>query len=181
MPYPTLNSHPSPRQPDREYPNPYDASSNARQPPTYRESLAPMNEQSSDVPVTPIVERRTEIVFPSDANHYGTLFGGKALAMMDVVASIAALRAARKPVVTASIDRTDFRAPIHVGELAETIARVVRIGRTSVTIEVELWGEHPTSGERRLSTVGRIVMVAIGPDGRPEPIYPPGEPGANGG
>ena len=40
-----------------------------------------------------IVERRTEIVFPTDVNHYGTLFGGKAVAMMDVVASIAAMRA----------------------------------------------------------------------------------------
>ncbi|HEY8296897.1 MAG TPA: acyl-CoA thioesterase [Candidatus Baltobacteraceae bacterium] len=121
-------------------------------------------------PSQPIVERRTEIVFPSDTNHYGTLFGGKALAMMDIVASIAALRAGRKPVVTASIDRTDFRAPVRVGEFAETIGTVVRVGRTSITIEVELWAENPISGERRLSTVGRFVMVAVGPDGKPIPI-----------
>ncbi|MDQ2871889.1 MAG: acyl-CoA thioesterase [Candidatus Eremiobacteraeota bacterium] len=121
-------------------------------------------------PANPIVERRTEIVFPTDANHYGTLFGGKALAMMDIVASIAALRAGRKPVVTASIDRTDFRAPVHVGEFAETIGKVVRIGRTSITVEVELWAENPVSGERTLSTVGRFVMVAVGPDGKPTPI-----------
>ncbi|MGZ3526619.1 MAG: acyl-CoA thioesterase [Vulcanimicrobiaceae bacterium] len=117
-----------------------------------------------------IVERRTEIVFPTDTNHYGTLFGGKALAMMDIVASIAALRAGRKPVVTASIDRTDFRAPVRVGEFAETIGKVVRVGRTSITVEVELWAENPVSGERRLSTVGRFVMVAVGPDGKPTPI-----------
>ncbi|MGZ3505252.1 MAG: acyl-CoA thioesterase [Vulcanimicrobiaceae bacterium] len=117
-----------------------------------------------------IVERRTDIVFPTDTNHYGTLFGGKALAMMDIVASIAALRAGRKPVVTASIDRTDFRAPVRVGEFAETIGKVVRVGRTSITVEVELWAENPVSGERRLSTVGRFVMVAVGPDGKPTPI-----------
>ncbi|MDQ2662938.1 MAG: acyl-CoA thioesterase [Candidatus Eremiobacteraeota bacterium] len=117
-----------------------------------------------------IVEKRTEIVFPSDANHYGTLFGGKALAMMDIVASIAALRAARKPVVTASIDRTDFKAPIRVGEFAETIGTVVRVGRTSITVEVELWAENPLTGVRILSTVGRFVMVAVGPDGKPAPI-----------
>jgi acyl-CoA hydrolase len=122
-----------------------------------------------------IVEKRTEIVFPSDANHYGTLFGGKALAMMDVVASIAAIRAARKPVVTASIDRTDFKAPVRVGEFAETIGTVVRVGRTSITVEVELWAENPISGERILSTVGRFVMVAVGPDGKPAPIHE--EPG----
>ncbi|HEY8313389.1 MAG TPA: acyl-CoA thioesterase [Candidatus Baltobacteraceae bacterium] len=127
-----------------------------------------MSEQPS--PSQRIVERRTEIIFPTDANHYGTLFGGKALAMMDIVASIAALRAGRKPVVTASIDRTDFRAPVHVGEFAETIGTVVRVGRTSITVEVELWAENPVTGDRRLSTVGRFVMVAVGPDGKPTPI-----------
>src|SRR5579884_2867419 len=110
-----------------------------------------------------IVERRTEIVFPTDVNHYGTLFGGKAVAMMDVVASIAAMRAAHKPVVTASIDRGDF---------VETTARVVAVGRTSITVEVELWGEIPSTGERRLSTVGKFVLVAIDREGRPTPVKP---------
>lgn len=118
-----------------------------------------------------IVERRTEIVFPSDANNYGTLFGGKALAMMDVVAAIAAMRTCRKHVVTASIDRTDFKAPIRIGDFVETIARVVRVGRTSMTIEVELWGESPMTGERHLSTTSTIVMVAVGPDGKPVPVH----------
>jgi uncharacterized protein (TIGR00369 family) len=119
-----------------------------------------------------IVERRTEIVFPTDVNHYGTLFGGKAVAMMDVVASIAAMRATKKPVVTASIDRVDFKAPIREGDFVETVARVVAMGRTSVTVEVELWGEIPATGERRLSTVGKFVLVAIDRDGRPTPIGP---------
>lgn len=117
-----------------------------------------------------IVERRTEIVFPSDANNYGTLFGGKALAMMDVVAGIAAMRTCRQHVVTASIARTDFKAPIRIGNFVETIATVVRVGRTSMTIEVELWGENPMTGERHLSTTSTIVMVAVGPDGKPTPI-----------
>ena len=118
------------------------------------------------------VERRTEIVFPTDVNNYGTLFGGKAVAMMDVVASIAAMRAARKPVVTASIDRVDFKSPIREGDFVETLARVVAIGRTSVTVEVELWGEIPITGERKLSTVGKFVMVAVDRDGRPTPVNP---------
>ncbi|MGR4064425.1 MAG: acyl-CoA thioesterase [Vulcanimicrobiaceae bacterium] len=117
-----------------------------------------------------VVERRTEIVFPSDTNAYGTLFGGKALEMMDVVAGIAAMRACRKQVVTASIGRIDFKHPIRSGDFAETIARVKRIGRSSIAVDVELWAEDPLSGERRLSTVGRFVMVAVGPDGRPSPV-----------
>lgn len=121
-------------------------------------------------PSEQIVEKRTEIVFPTDVNHYGTLFGGKAVAMMDVVASIAAMRAAHKPVVTASIDRVDFKAPIREGDFVETIARVVGIGRTSVTVEVELWGEIPITGERKLSTVGKFVLVAVDREGRPTPV-----------
>ena len=117
-----------------------------------------------------IVERRTEIVFPTDVNHYGTLFGGKAVAMMDVVASIAAMRASHKPVVTASIDRVDFKSPIREGDFVENVARVVAVGRTSITVEVELWGEIPATGERRLSTVGKFVLVAIDREGRPAPI-----------
>jgi uncharacterized protein (TIGR00369 family) len=118
----------------------------------------------------PIVEKRTEIVFPTDVNHYGTLFGGKAVAMMDVVASIAAMRAAHKPVVTASIDRIDFKEPIRQGDLVETIARVVKIGRTSITLEVELWRVLADSGRRRLSTVGKFVMVAVDRHGKPTPV-----------
>jgi acyl-CoA hydrolase len=127
---------------------------------------------STQGPTEGIVESRREIVFPNDANHLGTLFGGKALAMMDITASIAALRTCRKPVVTASIDRTDFKQPVYVGEFAEVIARVVKIGRTSVQIEVELWAENPLTGDRRLSTVGKFTMVALGPDGKPTPIRP---------
>lgn len=121
-------------------------------------------------PIESVVETRREIVFPNDANHLGTLFGGKALSMMDITASIAALRTCRKPVVTASIDRTDFKQPVYVGEFAEVTARVVKIGRTSLQVEVELWAENPLTGERRLSTVGKFTMVALGPDGKPTPI-----------
>lgn len=124
----------------------------------------------ADHPSEFVVERRTEIVFPNDANHLGTLFGGKALSMMDVVASIAALRTAKKPVVTASIDRTDFKQPVYVGEFAETVGRVVHIGRTSIAVEVELWAENPLTGDRRLSAVAKFVMVALGPDGKPTPV-----------
>jgi acyl-CoA hydrolase len=117
-----------------------------------------------------LIERRTEIVFPHETNAYGTLFGGKALSMMDVVAGIVAMRACRKQVVTVSIDRIDFKEPIRAGEFVETIATIERIGRTSITVGVELWAEDPQSGERRLSTVGKFVMVAIGPDGHPTPV-----------
>jgi acyl-CoA hydrolase len=114
-----------------------------------------------------IVEQRREIVFPNHANQLGTLFGGRALEMMDIVASIAAMRLARKPVVTASIDRTDFKQPVYVGEIAEVTGRIVGVGRTSIAVQVELWAENIQSGERRLATVAKFALVAVGDDGKP--------------
>src|SRR5580658_1588937 len=121
-------------------------------------------------PYEAMIERRTELVFPEDANVLGTLFGGKAVAMMDEVGAIAAMRACRKAVVTASIDRLDFKEPIRVGEFVEVVARIVRVGRTSLGVSVELWAEEPASGQRRLSTAGTFIFVAIDEDGKPTPV-----------
>jgi acyl-CoA hydrolase len=69
----------------------------------------------SSAPETRIVE----MVFPNQANHYGTLFGGDSLRLMDMAAFVAASRHARKPVVTASSERIDFHVPVRQGQLAE--------------------------------------------------------------
>jgi acyl-CoA hydrolase len=121
-------------------------------------------------PYEAMIERRTELVFPEDANVLGTLFGGKAVAMMDEVGAIIAMRACRKAVVTASIDRIDFKEPIRIGEFVEVVARIVKIGRTSLTAQVELWAEEPATGNRRLSTTGSFVFVAVDEHGKPTPI-----------
>jgi acyl-CoA hydrolase len=121
-------------------------------------------------PMEAIVERRTQLVFPEDANTHGTLFGGKAVAIMDEVGAIAAMRACRKAVVTASIDRLDFKEPIRVGEFVEVVARIVKVGRTSLGVAVELWAEEPASGRRRLSTAGTFTFVAIDEAGKPTPV-----------
>ncbi|MEJ1962685.1 MAG: acyl-CoA thioesterase [Gammaproteobacteria bacterium] len=111
--------------------------------------------------------RIAEIVFPGETNHYGTLFGGRALALMDKAAFIVASRFTRRAVVTACSERADFHAPVHQGELVEIIARLVTTGRTSVTVEVDLVAENLLSGERRLATRGRFVLVAVDEQGRP--------------
>jgi acyl-CoA hydrolase len=113
-------------------------------------------------------------VFPGRSNHHGTLFGGEALALMDKAAFLAASRHGRDTFVTASCDRIDFAAPAHVGELAEAVATVSKVGRTSVRVTVELYAEALLSGERRLCTRGLFVMVA---PGRRDPLPP--EPDAS--
>lgn len=115
----------------------------------------------------PTEARLLEIVFPDHTNHLGTLFGGQALAWMDKAAFIAASRYARRTVVTARSDQVDFRLPIRQGQLVETIARVVEVGRTSMQVQVELVAEDLLSGERQVCTRGRFVMIALDDQGQP--------------
>ncbi len=107
-----------------------------------------------------------DIVLPGQTNTFGTMFGGNALALMDKAAAIAAWRFCRQPVVTASTEHLDFRAPVHQGEIVEAMARVVYAGRTSLVVRVHVYGEHPFKGDRRLCTTGYFSMVSVGPDGR---------------
>lgn len=121
--------------------------------------------EASDEAVTIV----TEMVFPTQTNHYGTLFGGEALKLLDKAAFITASRDVRKAVVTVSVDRTEFHEPVRQGELAEVFGYVIARGRTSLTVETKLYSENLLTGARRLCTVARFVMVAVGDDGKPTP------------
>jgi len=111
-----------------------------------------------------------EMVFPDQTNHYGTLFGGHALRLMDQAAFIAASRYCRLTVVTARSERVDFHTAVHQGQLVEFVARVIAVGTTSMTVEVSLFAEELLSGRRRLCTRGRFVLVALDHQGRPTTV-----------
>ena len=120
--------------------------------------------------VRPTEARLLHMVFPDHTNHLGTLFGGQALAWMDMSAFIVASRYARTTVVTARSEQVDFNQPIHKGDLVEVIARVARVGRSSMHVEVDVITEQLLSGERKLCTRGRFVMIALDPLGQPTPV-----------
>jgi len=125
------------------------------------------------VPAGKLTEARlVEMGFPQQTNHYRTLFGGQALALMDKAAFIVASRYARRAVVTASSEKCDFHFPVRQGQLVELHARVVATGRTSMTVEVELSSEDLLSGQRQLATRGRFVMVALDELGKPASVPP---------
>ena len=111
--------------------------------------------------------RFVDMVFPEQANHYGTLFGGQALALMDKAAFVVASRFARRTVVTASSEKVDFHVPVKVGQLVELVAQVASTGRTSLTVDVDLFAEDLLTGDRQLATRGRFVLVALDAHGRP--------------
>ncbi len=113
-----------------------------------------------------------EMVFPEQTNHYGTLFGGQALALMDKAAFIVASRYARRSVVTASSERCDFHVPVRQGQLVELHARIIATGKTSMSVEVTLIAEDLLTGDRQMGTRGRFVMVALDAHGKPTTIPP---------
>lgn len=116
--------------------------------------------------------RLVEMVFPEQTNPYGTLFGGQALFFMDKAAFIVASRYARRTVVTACSERCDFHIPIRQGQLIELVAHVVETGKTSITVEVDLYAEDLLSGDRQLGTKGRFVLVALDTYGKPTAVPP---------
>jgi len=116
--------------------------------------------------------RLIEMVFPEQTNHYGTLFGGQALALMDKAAFIVASRYARRNVVTASSEKCDFHVPVRQGQLLELVARIVATGRTSMTVEVDLEAEDLLTGDRQVATRGRFVLVALDAHGKPAAVLP---------
>ena len=117
----------------------------------------------------------SEIMMPHDANNLGHVFGGVVLSMMDRTAAVAAIRHARTTCVTASIDRVDFREPIHLGDLVIMKASVNFVGRTSMEVGVRVEAEDLLSGERRHTNSCYLTFVAVDRNGRPidgPPIVP---------
>ena len=114
--------------------------------------------------------RFVEMIFPEQANHYGTLFGGNALSLMGKAAFVAATRYSRCAVVMASSNDIEFFVPVRVGELIELSAKVERVGHSSMTVGVQVVAETLISGARRLAVRGCFELVAVDETGRPVPI-----------
>ena len=107
---------------------------------------------------------------PHHANNLGHVFGGVMLSMMDRTAAVAAFRHCRMNVVTASIDRVDFREPIHVGDLVVMKASVNYVGRTSMEVGVRVEAEELLSGRRRHTNSCYLTFVAVDRNGKPVEI-----------
>ncbi len=110
------------------------------------------------------------LVMPGQTNRHGSLFGGVALSLMDEAAGMLGHRIAKGPVVTAHIQSVDFKAPIWEGWAVEVIASLRKVGKTSMCILVETYGEYLDTGERTHCTSAEFIMVAIDRHGRPRQI-----------
>lgn len=108
------------------------------------------------------------MMMPRDTNAHGTIFGGVLLSYIDQAGAIEARRHSRHKFVTVAMDSVEFKQPVYVGDVLSFHTRRTRVGRTSVTIRVEVEAERFDSPNEFIPvTSATIVYVAVGPDGSP--------------
>ncbi|MFQ5785684.1 MAG: acyl-CoA thioesterase [Alphaproteobacteria bacterium] len=110
------------------------------------------------------------LAMPADANPSGDIFGGWLMAQMDIAGGIVAHARARGRVATVAVDGMEFHQPVYVGDLVSCYAGIVRIGRTSMTVEVETLVCRRRDGETVKVTRGTFVYVALDETGRPREV-----------
>jgi len=117
-----------------------------------------------------------ELVFrvmpmPADANANGDIFGGWIMAQVDVAGAVLPARIAKGRITTVAVNQFVFKQPVSVGDLLSFYARVLRVGRTSVTVQVEVYAErNPAAPQLVKVTDANLTYVAIDASGRPRAI-----------
>lgn len=116
------------------------------------------------------------VPMPSNTNYAGDIFGGWIMAQVDIAGSIPALRRARGRVATVAVNSFVFNQPVLVGDLVSFYADIIKIGRTSITVDVSVYAQRGVreGGEEICIKVTEAVLtyVAIDTDRRPRPVPP---------
>jgi len=107
---------------------------------------------------------------PGDINANGHIFGGWVLSQMDIAAGIVASREAEGPVATVAIDAMEFIAPILLHDVISVYAKVERLGRTSMSIRIEVIANRNRGFEEVKVTGGLFTFVALDENHRPRPV-----------
>jgi acyl-CoA thioesterase YciA len=108
------------------------------------------------------------VPLPRDANQNGDIFGGWIMAQVDIAGSVAAVRLARGRVATVAVNSFVFKQPVFVGDLVSLYAEVVRVGRTSITVAVEVYAQRrPERDEVVKVTEATLTYVAVDENRRP--------------
>lgn len=123
-------------------------------------------------PVRESVSEYSELALPNDANAFGNVLGGKVMHLVDLAAAIAAMRHARQPVVTASVDSLHFLHPVHIGELIVVRASVNRVFRSSMEVGVKATAENLLTGVQVHTCSAYLTFVAMAGEGRTIEVPP---------
>jgi acyl-CoA thioesterase YciA len=113
------------------------------------------------------------VPMPADVNQNGDIFGGWVMSQVDVAGSIPASRRARGRVTTVAVNSFVFKQPVLIGDIVSFYAEITRIGRTSITVEVEVYAQrNPDDVICVKVTEASLTYVAVGPDRRPRALPP---------
>jgi acyl-CoA thioesterase YciA len=112
------------------------------------------------------------IPMPADTNAHGTIFGGWVMAQVDLAGSVPAVGRAQGPVVTVAVNSFQFHEPVFVGDLVSFYARVSKVGRTSMTVDVEVFAQRARAsrGEVVQVTKAQLIYVAVDEHRKPRPV-----------
>ena len=113
------------------------------------------------------------VPMPADANSSGDIFGGWIMSQVDIAGGVCALRVARGRVVTVAVNSFVFKQAVLIGDLVSFYAKVVRVGRTSITVDVEVFAQRGTPQEVTVKvTEATLTYVAVDRDRKPRPVEP---------
>ena len=113
------------------------------------------------------------VPMPADVNANGDIFGGWVMAQVDIAGSVLPARVVRGRMATVAVNEFIFKQPVRVGDILSFFARIVRVGRTSITVKVEVYAErYRSQGEYTKVTEAQLTYVAIDDQGRPRPVGP---------
>ena len=110
------------------------------------------------------------LAMPGDANAAGDIFGGWAIAQMDLSAGIRAAEIAHGRVVTVAVKEMVFQMPVKIGDTLCIYTRLERIGRSSITLNIEAWAQRYLTPTMEKVTAATFVMVALDREGRPTAV-----------
>ena len=111
------------------------------------------------------------VPMPADENQHGDIFGGWIMSQVDIAGSIAAVRLAKGRVATVAVNSFVFKQPVFVGDLVSFYAEVVRVGRTSITVNVEVYAQRRPEREIAVKvTEATLTYVAVDETRRPRVV-----------
>jgi len=118
------------------------------------------------------ISEYSELALPNDANGLGNVLGGKVMHLVDLAGAMAAIRHARTPVVTASVDSLHFIHPVHIGELIVLRSSVNRVFRTSMEVGVKVETENLLTGKKLHTCSAYLTFVAVDRAGKSQQVVP---------
>ena len=110
------------------------------------------------------------VAMPADTNAAGDIFGGWVMSQMDMAAAVRANERCNGRTVTVAADAIVFRQPVKVGDTLCVYTAIDRVGRTSITVRIEVWARRRYSPQRDHVTEGRFTMVAVDASGAPRAV-----------